>query len=237
MPKKMGLNSKAEVAKSRKNAAEAEQKDRQTREKEEQYWREAEGPKSKAVKKREEEAEKKAETAAKKLEAKRLAEQEEKELEKALKKPDKKANRVTVPVPKVTEAELIRRREEDQVALAKKAEDSKKKQTRMAGEDEYEKMVLVTNTNRDDSLIEAHTVDEALARITVSDNLPVDRHPEKRLKASFKAYEEVELPRLKSEKPGLTHTQYKDLIWKMWKKSPDNPLNQVSDNPSCVCSK
>uniref|UniRef100_A0A1J3DID2 Coiled-coil domain-containing protein n=1 Tax=Noccaea caerulescens TaxID=107243 RepID=A0A1J3DID2_NOCCA len=228
MPKKMGLNSKAEVAKSRKTAAEAEQKDRQTREKEEQYWREAEGPKSKAAKKREEDAEKKAEAAAKKLEARRLAEEEEKELEKALKKPDKKSNRVAVPVPKVTEAELIRKREEDQVALAKKAEDSKKKQTRMAGEEEYEKMVLVTNTNRDDSLIEAHSVDEALARITVTDSLPVDRHPEKRLKASFKAFEEAELPRLKEEKPGLTHTQYKDLIWKMWKKSPDNPLNQAA---------
>ncbi|CAA7050827.1 unnamed protein product [Microthlaspi erraticum] len=228
MPKKMGVNSKAEVAKSRKTAAEAEQKDRQTREKEEQYWREAEGPRSKAAKKREEDAEKKAEAAAKKLEARRLAEEEEKELEKALKKPDKKANRVAVPVPKVTEAELIRKREEDQVALAKKAEDSKKKQTRMAGEEEYEKMVLVSNTNRDDSLIEAHSVDEALARITVTDNLPVDRHPEKRVKASFKAYEEAELARLKEEKPGLTLTQYREVIWKTWKKSPDNPLNQAA---------
>lgn len=42
------------------------------------------------------------------------------------------------------------------------------------------------------------------------------------------AFEEAELIRLKIEKPGLTHTQYKDLIWKLWKKSPDNPLNQVS---------
>ncbi|KAH0919891.1 hypothetical protein HID58_027551 [Brassica napus] len=226
MPKKMGVNSKAEVARSRKNAAEAEQKDRQTREKEEQYWREAEGPKSKAAKKREEDAEKKAENAAKKAEAKRLAEEEERELEKALKKPDKKVSRVSAPVPKVTEAELIRRREEEQAALAKKAEESKKKQTRMAAEEEYEKMVLVSNTNRDDSIIDARTVDEALAKMSVADNLPVDRHPEKRLKASFKAYEEVEMPRLKEEKPGLTHTQYKDLIWKMWKKSPDNPLNQ-----------
>ncbi|CAH8363853.1 unnamed protein product [Eruca vesicaria subsp. sativa] len=228
MPKKMGVNSKAEVARSRKNAAEAEQKDRQTREKEEQYWREAEGPKSKAAKKREEEAEKKAETAAKKAEAKRLAEQEERELEKALKKPDKKVNRVAAPVPKVTEAELIKRREEEQAALAKKSEEVKKRQTRMAGEEEYEKMVLVSNTNRDDSVIDARSVDEALAKMTVGDNLPVDRHPEKRLKASFKAFEEVEMPRLKEEKPGLTHTQYKDLIWKMWKKSPDNPLNQAA---------
>ncbi|CAN6937131.1 unnamed protein product [Brassica oleracea var. botrytis] len=68
-------------------------------------------------------------------------------------------------------------------------------------------MVLVSNMNRDDSLIEARTVDEALAKMTVADNLPVDRHPEKRLKASFKAFEEAEIPRLKEEKPGITHTQ------------------------------
>ncbi|KAJ6671592.1 hypothetical protein OIU85_015348 [Salix viminalis] len=120
-------------------------------------------------------------------------------------------------------------------------------------------MVLVSNTNRDDSIIEASTVEEAIAQISVADTLPVDRHPERRLKASFQgaslywiaflkienlngdfvlgllngmlahagpAFEEAELPKLKEEKPGLTHTQYKDMIWKLWKKSPDNPLNQ-----------
>ncbi|KAF8405497.1 hypothetical protein HHK36_010404 [Tetracentron sinense] len=42
----------------------------------------------------------------------------------------------------------------------------------------------------------------------------------------IQAFEDTELPNLKEEKPGLTHTQYKDMIWKLWKKSPDNPLNQ-----------
>ncbi|XP_016492987.1 uncharacterized protein LOC107812406 isoform X1 [Nicotiana tabacum] len=225
-PKKMGVNSKAEAARARKGAAESERKDRETREKEEQYWREAEGAKSRAAKKREEEAEKRAEGAAKKAEVRRLAELEEKELEKSMKKPDKKANRVSIPVPKVTEAELRRRKEGEQVVLAKKAEEEKRRQSRMAAEEEYEKMVLVTNRNRDDSIIEASTVDDAIASLAISDSLPPDRHPEKRLRAAFKAFEEAELRVLKEEKPGLTHTQYKDLIWKLWKKSPDNPLNQ-----------
>jgi hypothetical protein len=43
----------------------------------------------------------------------------------------------------------------------------------------------------------------------------------------WQAFEEAELPKLKEEKPGLTLNQYKDMIWKLWKKSPDNPLNQV----------
>ncbi|GLT42984.1 hypothetical protein SLA2020_169610 [Shorea laevis] len=229
MPKKMGVNSKAEEARARKSAVETERKERLAREKEEQYWREAEGPKSKAAKKREEESEKRAEAAARRAEARRLAELEGKEIDKSIKKPDKKANRVSVPVPKVTEAELRRRREEEQAEQARKAEETKKKQTRTAAEEEYERMVLVTNTNRDDSIIEARSVEEAIAQMTVADNLPVDRHPERRLKASFKAFEEAELPRLKEEKPGLTHTQYKDMIWKLWKKSPDNPLNQIAE--------
>ncbi|XP_027087535.1 uncharacterized protein [Coffea arabica] len=231
MPKKMGVNSKAEAARARKSAVEADRKDREARDKEEQYWRDAEGAKSRAAKKREEEAEKRAEVAARKAEARRLAEEEEKDLEKALKKPDKKANRVSVPVPKVTEVELRRRREEEQAAIQKRAEEEKRKNSRTAAEEEYERMVLVENTNRDDSIIEASTIEEAIAQMTVADNLPVDKHPERRLKASFKAFEEAELPRLKEDKPGLTHTQYKDMIWKLWKKSPDNPLNQVADMP------
>ncbi|KAG8368035.1 hypothetical protein BUALT_Bualt15G0003300 [Buddleja alternifolia] len=226
MPKKLGVNSKAEAARARRSATESDRKERESKEKEEQYWREAEGAKSRAAKKREEEAEKRAEVAAKKAEARRLAEQEEKELEKSMKKPDKKANRVSVPMPKVTEVELRRRKEEEQAAMQRRAEEEKKKQSRTADEEEYERMLTMVNTNRDDSIIEARTVEDAIAHMTVADNLPVDKHPEKRLKASFKAFEEAELPRLKEEKPGLTHTQYKDMIWKLWKKSPDNPLNQ-----------
>ncbi|XP_034681966.1 coiled-coil domain-containing protein 124 [Vitis riparia] len=229
MPKKMGVNSKAEEARARKNATESERKEREARQKEDQYWQEAEGAKSRAAKKREDEAEKRAEAAARKAEARRLAEMEEKNLEKAMKKPDKKANRVSIPVPKVTEAELRRRQEEEQAQIHQRSEEAKRRQSRTAAEEEYERMVLVANTNRDDSMIEARTVEDAIAQMSVSDNLPVDKHPERRLKASFKAFEEAELPKLKEEKPGLTHTQYKDMIWKLWKKSPDNPLNQVAE--------
>lgn len=188
MPKKMGVNSKAEAARARRSASESDRKERETKEKEDQYWREAEGAKSRAAKKREEEAEKRAEAAAKKAEARRLAELEEQDIEKSLRKTDKKATRVTVPVPKVTEAELLRRKEEEQAALQRRAEEDKKKKTRTADEEEYERMISVVNTNRDDSIIEARTVEEALAKMAVEDSLPVDKHPEKRLKASFKVW-------------------------------------------------
>lgn len=225
----MGTNSKAEAARERKAALESEKKEKTLRQKEEQYWKEAEGTKTRAAQKREEEAAKRAEAAARKAENKKLAELEALEIEKAIKKPDKKAIRTSVPVPKVTGAELARRKEEERERLAKNAEEAKKKEKRMADEEEYKKVVLVSNTNRDDSLIEARSVEEAIAKISIAEgSLPPDRHPERRLKASFKAFEEAELTKLKEEKPGLTLNQYRDLIWKMWKKSPDNPLNQVA---------
>lgn len=230
MPKKMGVNTKAEAARARRSVTESERKEKEARDKEEAYWRDAEGSKSRAAKKREEEAEKRAEAAARRAEIRKLAEQEQEQLEKAARKPNPKESRVSVPVPKVTAAELAKRQEEEQRRLAQEAENAKKRQSRMADEEEYEKMVLVSNTNRDDSVIEAHSVDEALTKMTIAEPaLAPDRHPERRLKATFKAFEEAELPKLKVEKPGLTLNQYKDMIWKMWKKSPDNPLNQVAE--------
>ncbi|GMY06966.1 coiled-coil domain-containing protein 124-like isoform X2 [Fagus crenata] len=82
----MGVNSKAKAARARKSATESERKERDACEKEEMYWREAEGAKLRAAKKREEEAEKRVEAAARRAEASKLVEMEEKEIEKANKK-------------------------------------------------------------------------------------------------------------------------------------------------------
>lgn len=231
----MGVNSKAEAARERRSAAESERRDRQGRAKEEQYWAEAEGPKSRAARRREEDAEKRAEAAARKAENRRLAEAEAAAVAASASAPSKaaarKASRVAAPPPKVTEADLARLREEERLRLEREAEAAKKRAARIAEEGEYESVVLVPNTNRDDSIIEARSVEEAIARMAVVDPpaLPADKHPERRLKSSFKAFEEAELPKLKEEKPGLTLNQYKDMIWKLWKKSPDNPLNQAAD--------
>ncbi|RLN39106.1 hypothetical protein C2845_PM01G02020 [Panicum miliaceum] len=205
MPKKMGVNTKAEAARARRGAAEAERRDREGRAQEEAYWQAAEGPKSRSSRRREEDAEKRAEAAARRAENRRLAELEQQQLAAAARRPDRKAARVGGPaVPK-------------------------KRQARTADEEEYGRVVLVANTNRDDSVIEARSVEDAIAKMTIAAEpaLAPDRHPERRLKVSYKAFEEAELAKLKEEKPGLTLHQYKDMIWKLWKKSPDNPLNQV----------
>ncbi|CAN6296660.1 unnamed protein product [Urochloa humidicola] len=228
MPKKMGINTKAEAARARRGAAEVERRDREARAQEEAYWQAAEGPKSRSARRREEDAE----AAARRAENRRLAELEQQLVAAAARRPDRKAARVGGPaVPKVTEAELARRREEEQLRLQREAEAARKRQARTADEEEYGRVVLVANTNRDESVIEARSVEDAIAKMSIAADpaLPPDRHPERRLKVSYKAFEEAELARLKEEKPGLTLHQYKDMIWKLWKKSPDNPLNQVAD--------
>lgn len=47
----------------------------------------------------------------------------------------------------------------------------------------------------------------------------------RRRKAAYLAFEERELPILRAEKPGLKQSQYKEILFKMWQKSPENPMN------------
>ena len=42
------------------------------------------------------------------------------------------------------------------------------------------------------------------------------------------AYEETEVARLREEKPGMRTSQYKELAFKSWQKSPANPNNQAA---------
>uniref|UniRef100_A0A8B9LGK4 Coiled-coil domain containing 124 n=1 Tax=Astyanax mexicanus TaxID=7994 RepID=A0A8B9LGK4_ASTMX len=53
-----------------------------------------------------------------------------------------------------------------------------------------------------------------------------DRHPERRMKAAYAAFEEVNMPRLKMENPNMRLSQLKQQLKKEWTKSPENPLNQ-----------
>mmetsp|Transcript_15088 Transcript_15088/g.22525 ORF Transcript_15088/g.22525 Transcript_15088/m.22525 type:complete len:263 (-) Transcript_15088:75-863(-) len=68
-------------------------------------------------------------------------------------------------------------------------------------------------------------LDSALNAMSV--NGGDDRHPEKRMKAAYKAYEEKMMPEMKQTYPGLKRQQYLDKIFTSWKKSPENPMNQV----------
>jgi len=86
----------------------------------------------------------------------------------------------------------------------------------------------VENLNRLLPVEEATTVDEALKMLTVADDTTggVDKHPERRMKAAYNAFEEARLPVLKAENPSLRLSQLKQMIFDEWKKSPENPMNK-----------
>lgn len=54
-----------------------------------------------------------------------------------------------------------------------------------------------------------------------------DEHPERRQKALYNAYYEAMLPSMKTDLPGLKLSQYKERIFDLWARAPENPKNQV----------
>ncbi|CAG8490359.1 571_t:CDS:2 [Paraglomus occultum] len=56
----------------------------------------------------------------------------------------------------------------------------------------------------------------------------IDRHPERRFRAALAAYEEREMPNLRKEYPNLRRTQLRDMLYKNFQKSPENPFNQTN---------
>lgn len=72
---------------------------------------------------------------------------------------------------------------------------------------------------------EARNVDEAIA-VLEDQTVAIEKHPEKRMKAAYLAFEERRLSELKIEKPTLRLSQLKQLLKKEWLKSPENPLNE-----------
>ncbi|KAK9473372.1 uncharacterized protein V1510DRAFT_363593 [Dipodascopsis tothii] len=87
-------------------------------------------------------------------------------------------------------------------------------------------------SNKDDVGLSASGIDDALDALDISTgkggNVGVERHPERRFKAAYAAYEERRLPQLKEEHKGLRLNQMKDLIRKEFERSEENPFNQVS---------
>jgi hypothetical protein len=73
--------------------------------------------------------------------------------------------------------------------------------------------------------VDASGIDSALSSMKLSKGGAVDDHPEKRMKALHKEFEEKMLPEMKQDYPGLKRSQYLEKIFAIWKKSPENPMN------------
>lgn len=55
----------------------------------------------------------------------------------------------------------------------------------------------------------------------------VDRHPERRFKAAYAAFEARRMPEIEQENPGLRKNQREQMCRKEFEKSEENPFNQV----------
>ncbi|CAG4988994.1 unnamed protein product [Colias eurytheme] len=207
MPKKFaGENSKAVAARQRKEDAKQEKDQKLKKMIEDAEWDDNDDKLKKKQQKKEEQEKKRLEQLQKKAEAKALLEKEMESIK----------GKAIPPPPKITRAQITQMKEKTIKAAPEKP---------LPPKVVVEEPVLTENLNRlqiDGEL--AQSVDEAIS--ILSDKVDVDKHPEKRLKAAYTAFEEINLPRLKAENPSLRLSQLKQMLRKEWLKSPQNPLNQ-----------
>lgn len=118
---------------------------------------------------------------------------------------------------KKAEKEALMREEEASLPSKAKGAGAKKAEKRPRGIDAA--LGSLNATGIDNAL-------DALS-LTAKDSDKVDRHPERRFKAAYAAYEERRLDEMKDDK-SLRRQQKVDQIRKEFEKHPDNPFNQVS---------
>ncbi|XP_065833959.1 coiled-coil domain-containing protein 124-like [Oscarella lobularis] len=212
MPKKFkGGNPKAEAAKARKEEAKVEKAAKAEREKEDAYWRSLEEEDKHAMKKGQRKAER---------EQKRLEASERKAANAELLKAEEAKTKGKERAEKVTRASIARARDDEKAtaAAAKKKEEAERPI-------EENPNRLVADYVTKEGIVEARSIDEAVAALSVDEGGASDMHPEKRVRAAYAVFEARELDRLKAENPSLRLSQLKQMLRKMWAKSPDNPLN------------
>ncbi|GAB1208707.1 hypothetical protein BDV32DRAFT_132985 [Aspergillus pseudonomiae] len=83
--------------------------------------------------------------------------------------------------------------------------------------------------SRKGTALNASGIDNALDALSLTgkDAGKIDRHPERRYKAAYAAYEARRMPEVEQENPGLRRQQRMDLIKKEFDKSEENPFNQA----------
>ncbi len=161
------------------------------------------------------------EKAAAAQERKAKAKEQEEEENAALTKPkgDKNGRKGGA---KITRAELAAKA----LAAAEKTQKDaakKKKAIEVSGGNEY-LGELTENTNAPIEDLEESGVDAALAKL----NVKVGGAPgASQQRMTYKVFEEQQLASVKADNPGLKLSQHKELCFKLWQKSPENPANAL----------
>ena len=81
--------------------------------------------------------------------------------------------------------------------------------------------------------LNASNIDDALDALSLTQSpaeaMKLDRHPERRFRAAYKAFEERRLPEIEGENPGLRKQQRVEMVRKEFEKSPENPFNMAGN--------
>lgn len=178
----------------------------------------------------EEEEKKKADQLRKKAEAKALLDAEMAAMKKIAK---------PAAAPKITRAQIDadNLKREKNVASEKVVRNVSVVEDLPPLEENYNRLMADTTiaSNVDEAIAALRYTSVILHTTTCNNNFHIsfsvsdkdsDLHPEKRLKAAYKEFETQNLPRIKTENPSLRLSQWKQILWKEWTKSPQNPLNQ-----------
>ncbi|KAJ2800905.1 hypothetical protein H4R20_003880, partial [Coemansia guatemalensis] len=206
------------------------EKDAQDRKKKEQEESKKWGVGAKQVGKKEDQEAKRLEKLARKKEAEELLAAENKTNAKstaARTGGPSKLGPTVKPTPKPAVAPLPAVR-----GVGKKAEAKEKKAEQMA--DENKPVEEYAASNMDDALLLMDTVNEGPGSASAGSALKGaqavvgDRHPERRAKAAYEAYKAIQIPLIKQENPKLRQSQIDQLVFKSWKKAPENPRNQAN---------
>lgn len=200
MPKKFPVNSKQTEARARKEAVRQNEKLKKDQELEDAAWKDDDKNLQKKLERKEAKDKKQKEQLDRKNASKTAYEEEMNSIQ-----PTK-----APPPTKISRAEIAEKLSEQAVKNTK----TNKVET-----------PLEENVNRTVVENEARSVEDAIAVLGVTPE-KLDRHPERRVKAAYEAFEDAHLPRLKAENPNLRLSQLKQMLKKDWMKSPENPLNQ-----------
>ncbi|XP_051232840.1 coiled-coil domain-containing protein 124 [Dicentrarchus labrax] len=217
MPKKFqGENSKAATAKARKAEAKAEADARKKKQEEDALWQETDKHVLKKEQRKDDKEKKRLELLERKKENQRLLDEESARTKGRAQKEAASGGKVTrAQIEDVLQNEKMQQEQQEQLELKPK-------------EKSHLETPLEENVNRiipEEGTIEARTIEDAIAVLSTGPE-DVDHHPERRMKAAFAAYEEVNMPRLKKENPNMRLSQLKQQLKKEWMKAPENPLNQ-----------
>lgn len=216
MPKKfVGENSKAAAAKARKNEKADAEKAKKDKELEDAKWADDNKQLAKKQARKEDAERKRLEALAKKKEREELAAAEDAAVTSAVAASKKTSGLAAV---KLTRAQIQAETEKREAAA---------RGNKPAAVETHLDKPLEENLNRTDpEIVTASNVEDAIAALSVKDEVAVDKHPEKRMKAAYEAFEKERLPQLKAEKSNMRLSQLKQIMKKEWMKHPDNPLNQ-----------